>query len=172
MPSAMGVLQKELEARKRCYHEKILRGLYGTHPGWDDGTQGDQESSYCSRLKYRKPSLPACDEIERYAVVPKYPDEPVFSRLAPRLRNAPIAILLFASFGWWWLRGAAPGSAEFTLSAYRADAYTRSARAQAQALKGQDRVVCDYRLLAHLAERPEPLLDPSQRLYWKKTSPK
>ena len=29
-------------------------------------------------------------------------------------------------------------------------------------------VVAEVRLLAHVAERPEPLLDPAQRMYWKK----
>ena len=28
-------LQRELESRKRCYLETILRGQYLTHQGWD-----------------------------------------------------------------------------------------------------------------------------------------
>jgi len=75
-------LQDELEARKRCYLEKIVRGLYGTPPGWDKGAPAGGDGSFCGKLGFQKPSQPGCDQIKRYPLVPPSPDESVFTRLA------------------------------------------------------------------------------------------
>lgn len=82
MPLSSDGLQGPLDARKRCYLEKILRGLYGKHPGWDTGTPSGAGDSFCARLQYQKPSMPSCQEVSRYPVVPKSPTEHIFYRLA------------------------------------------------------------------------------------------
>ena len=89
------------------------------------------------------------------------------ARLSGRNRTVPVFALVAAATLWFWFRGAAPGAPDFTLAAYRDDDFAREARVRAAQLAGEPRVVAEVRLLAHLAERPEPLLDPSQRLYWK-----
>jgi hypothetical protein len=90
----------------------------------------------------------------------------------PRYRLAPTAVLVLAASAAFWTRGAAPGAADFSLAAYRADDFTRTARARVAAVNGdgasQPRIIAEVRVLAHLAERPEPIIDPSQRRYWKK----
>jgi glycerophosphoryl diester phosphodiesterase len=82
MPRISDGLQKELEARKRCYQERIVRGLYITHPGWDAGTPAGKGDSPCARLSYQKPDQFSCENVDRYPVLPKSTDESIFLRLA------------------------------------------------------------------------------------------
>lgn len=82
------------------------------------------------------------------------------ARRSPALLRAPSFVLVVAAAVAFWLRGAAPGAPDFTLDSYVADAYTAKARAMEKELGGRDCVVAEVRLLAHLAERPEPLMDP------------
>lgn len=84
------------------------------------------------------------------------------------LRAAPLSLSLTCAAFAFWTRGAAPGAPDFTLTAYRDDGFARASREQVAALAGAPRVVAEPRLLAHLAERPEPLLDPALRRYWKR----
>lgn len=94
------------------------------------------------------------------------------ARIGAALQSNRRAIPAFVMVGfaaiWFWLRGAAPGAPDFSLVSYRDDDFARESRIRAAALAHEPRVVAEVRLLAHLAERPEPLLDPAQRLYWKK----
>ena len=80
------------------------------------------------------------------------------ARLATRVppvwrRPIPLALATTGAIC-WFLRGAAPGSPEFSFAAYRDDAHARSAR-QLVAATGPDAVVvAPSPVLAHLAERP------------------
>lgn len=83
------------------------------------------------------------------------------------LSLAPTALLVGAAAASFWTRGAAPGAPDFTLDAYRPDDGSRAARARLEAIGDAPSVVAEVRLLAHLAERPEPRMEPAQRTYWK-----
>jgi hypothetical protein len=94
-PSTPGLssLQGELETRKRCFRETIIRGQHLTRPGWDrDWTaienapyknSGDEyHASVCDILHYKKPQATLCKDLARYAVVPLAKDESMFLRIA------------------------------------------------------------------------------------------
>ena len=88
----------------------------------------------------------------------------------PALRRLPAALLLLSAGSAFALRGASPLAPDFTFAAYRDDDDSRAARAlvaRANSDPAAPRVVAEARVLAHLAERPEPILDPAQRYYWK-----
>ena len=91
-----------MEIRKRCYQEKVLRGLYAMHPGYDKGWTDQDKQQYgwnkntgkyegileeeypslCDILHYNKPEQPSCDKVGRYPVGRAKPNEPLFLALA------------------------------------------------------------------------------------------
>ena len=43
-PNSAGKLRRELELRKRCYQEEVIRGLNAKRPGYDKGwTEQDRQ---------------------------------------------------------------------------------------------------------------------------------
>ena len=85
--------QRELETRKRCYQEKILRGIYATHRGYNSGWTAQDQARYggvgenqgpstCDNLLYKKPEQPSCATIGRYPVTWPSSGEPLFIALA------------------------------------------------------------------------------------------
>ena len=83
-------LQRELERRKRCYLETILRGEYLTHQGWDAGWPESDKArfvdpdtpSICDILHFNPPLQTACKDATKYAVVPLLLFDSMFIRIA------------------------------------------------------------------------------------------
>jgi PLAT/LH2 domain-containing protein len=102
IPSGLSQLQRELELRRRCYQEKILRGLYvvrlgydlawknqhGAQYGWNsttnsyDGVAEEQGPSVCEILGFKKPSQIRCSEVSRHPIIPAKPGEALYWGLA------------------------------------------------------------------------------------------
>jgi hypothetical protein len=92
MPTTPGLssLQRELEGRKRCYRETILRGQYLTHQGWDsDWSASDKarfvdpdNASICDILHFNPPLATPCKDVTRYPVVPIALHDSMFIRIA------------------------------------------------------------------------------------------
>jgi PLAT/LH2 domain len=92
MPTTPGLssLQRELEGRKRCYRETILRGQYLTRQGWDRGWSasdkarfvGLDNASICDVLHFNPPLATPCEEVTRYPVVPIALHDSMFIRIA------------------------------------------------------------------------------------------
>jgi hypothetical protein len=81
LPPGLSPLQRGLELRRRCYQERIVRGQYGKHPGWDSGPHA-QGASFCDLTHYRLQQESPCKSLVGFAVTPKNPNESVFMRLA------------------------------------------------------------------------------------------
>jgi hypothetical protein len=95
-PSTPGLssLQRELEGRKRCYLETILRGRYLTYQGWDAGWPASDQARFvhnkdkeddpstCDKLYFLSPGSTPCGEVSRFPVVPPLLFDSMFLRIA------------------------------------------------------------------------------------------
>jgi glycerophosphoryl diester phosphodiesterase len=89
----LSALQRELEGRKRCYRETIIRGRHLTRPGWDKNWTATENEPYkdsnnqykpsvCDILHYKKPQATPCKDLDLFAVLPLASDESIFVRIA------------------------------------------------------------------------------------------
>lgn len=83
-------LQRELEGRRRCYLETILRGRYLTYQGWDAAWpvsesarfSKDNPASICDKLDFSPPNSTTCKDVSSYPVIPPLLVDSMFLRIA------------------------------------------------------------------------------------------